>query len=84
MITEYILQNLANAHYKILDNGVYYGEIPGLQGVWADGKNLESCRETLKEVLEDWLVLKLRDGDSIPGFQVNTRYKVGAKKLEYA
>lgn len=54
MITEYILQNLASAHYKIFDDGTYYGEIPGLQGVWADGKTLESCRETLREVLEDW------------------------------
>lgn len=84
MITEYILQNLAKAHYKILDDGTYYGEITGLQGVWADGKTLESCRKTLKEVLEDWLVLKLRDGDPIPNFQINARYKVGAKKPEYA
>jgi hypothetical protein len=27
---------------------------------------LEKCREVLQEVLEEWLVLKIRDNDSIP------------------
>ena len=68
MLTEYITKKLNQAKYKILNDGSYFGEIPGLQGVWAAGKTLEQCRETLWEVLEEWLILKLQDGDSIPGF----------------
>ena len=68
MLSEYISQKLSQARYKILDDGTFFGEIPGLQGVWANEKTLEKCRETLREVLEEWLILKLRDGDSIPDF----------------
>lgn len=68
MLTDYISQKLIRARYKILEDGIYFGEIPGLQGVWASEKTLEKCRETLREVLEEWLILKLRDGDPIPDF----------------
>ena len=66
MLTDYISQKLARARYKILDHGTYFGEIPGLQGVWASAKTLEKCREALREVLEEWLILKIRDNDPIP------------------
>lgn len=79
MLTDYISQKLAQARYKILEDGNYFGEIPGLQGVWASEKTLEKCRETLREVLEEWLILKLRDGDLIPDFpSVKARQKVYA------
>ncbi|WP_353733695.1 hypothetical protein [Syntrophothermus sp.] len=35
-------------------------------GVWAKETSLEKCREVLQEVLEEWLVLKLRDRDPLP------------------
>ena len=41
-----------------------------MNGVWANGKNLEDCRKELKEVLEDWLLLKIQSGEKIPGFVV--------------
>ncbi len=79
MLTDYISQKLTQARYKILDDGAYFVEIPGLQGVWASEKTLEKCRETLREVLEEWLILKLRDGDSIPDFPaLKVRQKVYA------
>ncbi len=90
MLTEFIFQKLSQARYKILADGTYFGEIPGLQGVWASAKNLEKCRAILQEVLEDWLILKLRDGDKIPGLAINTFkiYKNSVKKVspvvEYA
>jgi len=68
MLSEYISQKLSQARYKILDDGTFFGKIPRLQGVWANEKTLEKCRETLREVLEEWIILKLRDGDSIPDF----------------
>jgi predicted RNase H-like HicB family nuclease len=57
---------MAKARYKIIDDGSYFGEIPGLSGVWADAKTLEGCRAELQDVLEDWLIVKLRDRDPIP------------------
>lgn len=76
MLTEYIYQKLNCAQYKILDDGSYFGEIPGLQGIWAAEKTLEKCRETLREVLEEWLILKLQDGDKIPGFALKVHRRV--------
>lgn len=76
MLTGYISQKLAQARYKILDDGAYFGEVPGLRGVWASEKTLEKCRETLREVLEEWLILKLKDGDEIPGFPSKINHKV--------
>ena len=54
------------ARFKILDDGTYFGEIPGLAGVWANEATVEMCREVLQEVLEEWLILKIRDNDPIP------------------
>ena len=66
MLTAYIDAAMARARYKIIEDGTYFGEIPRLQGVWANAKTLEACRQELQEVLEDWLILKLRDGDPLP------------------
>lgn len=66
MLTAYINAAMTRARYKIIEDGTYFGEIPGLRGVWANAKMLEACRQELQEVLEDWLVVKLRDGDLIP------------------
>lgn len=66
MLTAYIGAAMAKARYKIIEDGTYFGEIAGLRGIWANAKTLEACREELQEVLEDWLIVKLRDGDAIP------------------
>ena len=67
MITEYIEAALARATYEIIqDEEPYYGEIPGLQGVWASGKTLEECRRNLAETVEDWVLLSIAKGLPIP------------------
>lgn len=67
MITEYIEAALEKARYEIIeDEEPYYGEILQLQGVWASGRTLEECRRNLKEVVEGWIVIRLRKGLSIP------------------
>ena len=66
MLTDYIEAAMSRAKYKILDDGTYFGEIPGFQGVWADEDTLEDCRRVLQEVLEGWLLLKLRDNEKVP------------------
>ncbi len=67
MIIEYISEALKRAKYEIIDDEEpYYGEIPALKGVWATGKTLEECRENLADVLDGWLVVRLRKGLRIP------------------
>ncbi len=66
MLFEYIQKALIKADYKVLDNGTWFAEIPGFEGVWANAKTVEECRCELQEVLEEWLILKLRDRDPIP------------------
>ncbi len=72
MLTEYLTKKLGGAKYKLLKDRSYFGEIPGLRGVWANARNLEACRKELQEVLEDWLLLKLRDREQIQGFPLRT------------
>lgn len=65
-LSGYIDAALASARFKTLDDKTCYGEIPGFKGVWANAKTLKKCRETLREVLEDWIVLKLRSDEALP------------------
>lgn len=67
MLAEYIDKAMEQARYEIIeDEGTYWGEIPGLQGVWARHATLEGCRRELREALSDWLALRLRLGLPIP------------------
>jgi len=66
MLLEYIQKALEKAEYKVLDDGSWFAEISGFEGVWANAGTVEECRRELMEVLEEWLVLKISDGDPIP------------------
>jgi len=66
MIAEYISAALKMAEYKRLEDGSWFAEIPGFDGVWANGETVEICRSELSEVLEEWLILKIRDNDPLP------------------
>lgn len=59
MLTGYIRAAMRKAHYEILpDDGSFYGEIEGFQGVYANASTLEACRDELEEVLEAWVTLR--------------------------
>jgi predicted RNase H-like HicB family nuclease len=67
MLTDYIRAAMRQARYQILaDDDTYYGEIPGLQGVWANATSLEACRDELQQVLEEWIVLGLSRQHPLP------------------
>jgi predicted RNase H-like HicB family nuclease len=60
MLTAYIRAAMRKAHYGILpDDGTFYGEIEGFQGVYANAETLEACRDELEEVLEEWILLRV-------------------------
>ena len=66
MLSEYIQKALGKARYKVLEDGTWFAEIPNFEGIWANGATVEECRHELMEVLEEWLVFKIRDRDPIP------------------
>ncbi|MBM3328770.1 MAG: type II toxin-antitoxin system HicB family antitoxin [Calditrichaeota bacterium] len=67
MLTAYIKAAMKRAKYEIIDDpNPFYGEIPDLPGVWANGSTLEACRDELEEVLEGWIQLGIEEGDKIP------------------
>ena len=66
MLTRYIQAAMSKAQYKILDDGSYFGEIPGFQGVYANAQQLEDCCDELQDVLEGWIILGLRRNDPMP------------------
>ena len=75
MIAQYIEAALSRAKYELIeDEEPYYGEVPELEGVWATGKTLEECRRNLAEVIDGWLVVRLRKGLDIPS--------IGEHKIE--
>jgi predicted RNase H-like HicB family nuclease len=67
MLTDYIRAAMHHARYEILeDDATFYGSIPECVGVWANEPTLEACREELQSALEDWILLGLRLGHTIP------------------
>lgn len=70
MLTEYIKVAMQSATYKALeDNEGIFGEIPEFQGRWANAPTLEVCRSKLKDNLEEWILLGLRLGHSLPNVE---------------
>ena len=67
------------ACYEIIeDDGTYWGEIPGFQGVWAQHETLAGCQRELREALSDWITLRLRLGLPIPKLAQMDLNEIGA------
>ncbi len=67
MLIEYVEEALRRASYSIIeDDEHYYGEIEDLPGIWATGTTLEKCRENLKETVESWILVSIKNNMAIP------------------
>jgi predicted RNase H-like HicB family nuclease len=66
MIREYVDRALRAAHYDKLDDGTYCAEVAELKGVLAIGDTLEACRDQLGEVVEEWVLVRVARGLSVP------------------
>jgi predicted RNase H-like HicB family nuclease len=67
MLAHFLDVAMEMATYEIIeDDTTYWGEIPGLQGVWARHQTLAGCQRELREALSDWVALRLRLGLEIP------------------
>jgi predicted RNase H-like HicB family nuclease len=64
VLSKYLDEAMKRAEYEITEESMFWGHIPGFQGVWAHESTLEAYRIELRSVLEDWILLKLWDNDS--------------------
>jgi predicted RNase H-like HicB family nuclease len=67
MIRQYIDAAMRRAKYEILaEDSTYYGEIPELDGVYANAATLEACRDELEEVVEEWVLFRVSRSLAVP------------------
>ncbi len=57
---------MERARFERLGDGTFYGSIPGFQGVWANAPTEEECRRELQEVLEEWILFRLKHDLPLP------------------
>ena len=80
MFEEYIEAALEQGRYELIkDPRPYYGSMPRCRGVWATGKTLEECRKNLQEVLEGWILVRLKKGLTLP--EIKGHKLTPAKKM---
>jgi predicted RNase H-like HicB family nuclease len=87
MLLDYINKALSNAEYDKLEEGSFSGRIPQCQGVIAFGKTLFECQKELESVLEGWLIIKIRHGDTLPvidGLDINAGIPSGNEDAAHA
>ena len=68
MFTKYVTDVMTRlARYeRIGKERKYFGSIKGFKGVWAEGTSKKACEQELREVLEEWLLLKIRKQHFVP------------------
>jgi predicted RNase H-like HicB family nuclease len=66
ILTGYVEQALANVVYDKLEDGTFVGRVPPCKGVVAFGTTLRECEDELRSTLEDWILVGLKLGHTLP------------------
>ncbi|MEO8073452.1 MAG: type II toxin-antitoxin system HicB family antitoxin [Acidobacteriota bacterium] len=66
ILSDYLETALAQAEYDKLVDGTFFGRIPTCKGVVAFGVTLRECETELRSTLEDWVLVGLKLGHSLP------------------
>jgi predicted RNase H-like HicB family nuclease len=66
VLSEYVDLAMGQAVYDKLEDGTFGGRIPPCKGVVAFGATLRDCQEELRSTLEDWILVGLKLGHSLP------------------
>ncbi len=66
ILSDYLNRALAQAEYDQLEEDSFFGRIPSCKGVVAFAKSLREFEEKLRSVLEDWVLVGLKLGHSLP------------------
>lgn len=63
LIRHYSQSAARHATTRKLDDGTWLAEIEGFEGVWANGPSQKEALDAIEGVVEEWVILKIRDGD---------------------
>jgi predicted RNase H-like HicB family nuclease len=66
ILSDYIDRALAQAEYDKLQDSSFAGRIAPCKGVVAFGATLKACEDELRSTLEDWILVGLKLGHSLP------------------
>lgn len=66
MLSAYMDNAMRHAQYERIEDGTYFGEIPGFEGLWANAPTEDECRGELRDVLEGWMLLHIADHTPLP------------------
>lgn len=79
ILSDYVEHAMEKAVYDKLDDGTFSGRIPPCNGVIAFGANLRECEIELRSTLEDWILVGLKLGHTLPvigGIDLNEEPKL--------
>lgn len=65
-LSAYMDNAMRRAQYERIEDGTYFGEIPGFEGLWANAPTEDECRRELRDVLEGWILLHIADHTPLP------------------
>ena len=69
MFAQYLDKAMRHAQIEQIEqieDGSYFGSIPGFQGVWSNAATEDASRQELREVLEGWILLQIADHTPLP------------------
>jgi predicted RNase H-like HicB family nuclease len=66
ILSQYIDTAMSLATYDKLEDGTFVGRMPGCKGVIAFASTLRECENQLHSTLEDWILLGLKLGHTLP------------------
>lgn len=66
VLSEYAEHAMEQSIYDKLEDDTFAGRIPPCKGVIAFGNTLRECENELRSTLEDWILLGLKLGHSLP------------------
>lgn len=66
ILTDYVNQAMTHAVYDKLEDNTFAGRIPNCPGVVAFALSLSECEAKLRSTLEDWILVGLKLGHTLP------------------
>jgi predicted RNase H-like HicB family nuclease len=66
ILTDYVESALSRAAYEKFEDESYAGSIPECPGVVSFGADLSACQDELRSTLEDWVLVGLKLGHTLP------------------
>ena len=66
ILSQYIESAMSQATYDKLEDGTFVARIPSCKGVIAFASTLRECDRQLRSILEDWILVGLKLGHTLP------------------